>query len=463
MNTTPHLPPHNPEAERAAIGCLLINPESWYEMRPLITASTDFYIHRHQWVWEAIQELIKTGQPVDLLTVADALERKGKLEEAGGSAWLTSLINDVPTSLNAAAYASIVHQDAERRAILKLANEIAQAVHAGSAADDLRSLIRNQLEERTTTNGFVRLSHLLSDLYDQIETAEANPREIWGLPIGFPKFDRATGGLEKGTLTWLAGEPGIGKTWSLTQSALKMGEVEPGLLISMEMKNESIARRALSGVSGIRTKSMKSGLGLPGDWRTRFDDAAAELANRDILIDDANYTTEQLRVVIKSQKRERNIGWFAVDYAMLFSDRAENDNVRTEIISRNLKLMCKEMDLVGVVLQSVTKSGMDGDSNNASQKSAMRGSGQQVHDADNILFLTPFTRLSDRDDAIREEDKKRIVTLHTKKGRELETRPVMHLVRRDDSPFFDEFDHDLYAKKRLKGVPEKIETHFNKS
>ncbi|HRQ25195.1 MAG TPA: DnaB-like helicase C-terminal domain-containing protein, partial [Anaerolineales bacterium] len=167
--------------------------------------------------------------------------------------------------------------------------------------------------------------------------------------------------------------------------------------------------------------------------------------------------------VIKSQKRERNIGWFAVDYAMLFSDRAENDNVRTEIISRNLKLMCKEMDLVGVVLQSVTKSGMDGDANTASQKSAMRGSGQQVHDADNILFLTPFARLSDRDDAIREGDKKRIVTLHTKKGRELETQPVMHLMRRDDSPFFDEFDHDLYAKKRLKGVPEKIETHFNKS
>lgn len=462
MNT-PILPPHNPEAERAALGCLLINPESWYEMRPLITAPSDFYIHRHQWLWEAVKELIKSGQPVDLVTVSDALEREGKLEEAGGSAWLTSLINEVPTSLNAAGYARIVHQDAERRAILKLANEIAQAVHAGSAADDLRSLIRTHLDERTTSNGFVRLSNLLSDLYDQIETAEANPREIWGLPIGFPKFDRATGGLEKGSLTWLAGEPGIGKTWSLTQSALKMGEVEPGVLISMEMKNESIARRALSGVSGIRIKSMKSGLGLPENWRSRFDDAAAQLSELDIFIDDANYTTDKLWAALKAQKRGRNIGWFAVDYAMLFTDQAENDNVRTEIISRNLKLMCKEMDLVGVVLQSVTKSGMDGAADTASQKSAMRGSGQQVHDADNILFLTPFYRLSDRDDAIREEDKKRIVTLHTKKGRELETLPAMHLVRRDNSPFFTEFDHDLYAQKRLNGVPERIETHFNKS
>jgi replicative DNA helicase len=462
MNT-PILPPHNPEAERAALGCLLINPESWYDMRPIITAPAEFYIHRHQWAWEAVQELVKSGQPVDLVTVRDALERKGKLEEAGGSAWLTSLINEVPTSLNAAGYARIVHQDAERRAILTLANEIAQAVHEGTATDDLRSLIRTHLDERTSSNGFVRLSNLLSDLYDQIETSEANPREIWGLPTGLPKFDKATGGLEKGSLTWLAGEPGIGKTWSLTQIALAMGAVEPGVLISMEMKNESIARRALSGVSGIRIKSMKSGLGLPENWRSRFDTAAAQLSELDIFIDDANYTTDQLWAALKTQKRERGIGWFAVDYAMLFTDKAENDNVRTEIISRNLKLMCKEMDLVGVVLQSVTKSGMDGDANTALQKSSMRGSGQQVHDADNILFLTPFTRLSDRDDAIREEDTKRIVTLHTKKGRELETLPTGHLVRRDNSPFFDEFDHDLYAKKRLNGVPEKIETHFTKS
>ena len=463
MNPNTILPPHNPEAERAVLGCLLINPESWYDMRSIIIAPSDFYIHRHQWIWEVVQELIKTGQPVDLLTVSDGLERKGKLEESGGSAWLTSLINNVPTSLNAAGYARIVHQDAELRAILKLSSEIAQSVYEGRAADDLRSLIRTHLDERTTSNGFVRLSQLLSDLYDQIETAEANPREIWGLPTGFPKFDKATGGFEKGSLIWLAGEPGIGKTWSLTQIALAMGEVAPGILISMEMKNESIARRALSGVSGIRIKSMKSGLGLPNDWRSRFDTAAAQLSELNIFIDDANYTTDQLWAALKAQKRERNIGWFAVDYAMLFSDQAENDNVRTEIISRNLKLMCKEMDLVGVVLQSVVKNGMDGAANTASQKSSMRGSGQQVHDADNILFLTPFTQLSEKDDSIREADKKRMVTLHTKKGRELETLPVCHLMRRGDSPFFDEFDHELYAQRRLKGVPEKVETHFTKS
>jgi len=79
MNTTPMIPPHNPEAERATLGCLLINPESWYDIRPIITASTDFYIHRHQWVYQAVQELIKSGQPVDLLTVSDALERADKL------------------------------------------------------------------------------------------------------------------------------------------------------------------------------------------------------------------------------------------------------------------------------------------------------------------------------------------------------------------------------------------------
>lgn len=231
-----------------------------------------------------------------------------------------------------------------------------------------------------------------------------------------------------------------------------MAGVDPGALISMEMKNKAIVRRALSGLSGIRIKSMRSGLGLPSNWREIFGDSAAELEHLPIFLSDRTITTDYLRGALKALKREQNIGWFCVDYALLFADRAENEIVRTEIISRNLKHICNDLELAGVVLQSVTKPAMDG-AGNSSAKSGMRGSGQMLHDADTILFLTKFEELDDEDGVIREPDRESMVTLWTKKGREFEFMPNLHLVRRSNSPFFDEFDMKKYMASR-KNMPQ---------
>lgn len=451
MTTT--IIPHNREAEEAVIGSVLINPEIYYDLAPIIKAS-DFYIHRHQWIWKAFVWLIANRMDIDVITTCNALDAEGKLSEIGGSAFLTALVSRVPSSLNAVSYAKIVASCSRRRKYIAVANEIASAAYDEKQdVEKIPALIRDQFETIDThENLFVPIAQPLSEIYDEIETAESHPREVWGYPTGFSKFDRETGGIERGHLVWLAGEPGVGKTWSLTQIALSMATVDPGALISMEMKNKAIVRRALSGLSGIRIKAMRSGVGLPSNWREMFGDAAAELERLPIFLSDRTLTTDYLRSALKALKREQNIGWFCVDYALLFADRADNEIARTEVISRNLKHICNDLDLAGVVLQSVTKPAMDG-MGYSNAKSGMRGSGQMIHDADLILFLTKFEEIDEEDGSIREIDREDMVTLWTKKGRELERTPNLHLVRRQNSPFFDEFDMKKYMASR-KNMPQ---------
>jgi replicative DNA helicase len=440
--------PHNREAEEALIGSVLINPEAFYDVTQIVKSS-DFHIHRHMWIWHSFAELSGKGMDIDLITVANMLERDGKLNDVGGPAYLTSLLNATASSLNAVSYAQIIKATSIRRQYIKIANNIAQVSYDEKQdVNAFPSMIRDALETvDTRDNTFVHISKPLSEIYDEIETAELNPQDIWGLPTGLHKFDVSTGGIDHKNLVWLVGEPGIGKTWSLTQFALSFADKEPGALISMEMSSKSVVRRALSGLSTIRIKSMRSGIGLPHNWREIFGDAAGVLEQLPIYISDKTMNTDYLRASLKALKREFGIGWFGVDYALLFDDHAENEISRTEIISRNLKHICNDLDLAGVVLQSVVKSGMD---NNISgkAKSSMRGSGQMIHDADMILFLTNFEELDEADMAIREVERKRMVTLHTTKGRDLETYPVGHLIRRDNSPFFDEYDAEKLRRAR---------------
>jgi hypothetical protein len=181
-----------------------------------------------------------------------------------------------------------------------------------------------------------------------------------------------------------------------------------------------------------------------------FGDTAGYLERLPIYISDKTMSTDYLRATLKHLIREYDIRWFGVDYALLFDDRAENEIVRTEIISRNLKHICNDLDLAGVVLQSVTKSGMDTQGQGAGAKSRMRGSGQMIHDADMIMQLTAFEKLDETDEAIREDERKRMVTLWTTKGRELEMLPVEHLVRKANSPFFEEYDAERVRRARNK-------------
>lgn len=431
--------PQNTQAECAVIGGLLIDPSQYDDLVAFLVAD-DFYIHRNRWIWEAFTSLHKQGIPFDILTITNELDRTGHLGEIGGAAYLTSLLNQVPTSLNVETYGRMLQTEAIRRKVLANCSEIARLAYDQSqTAEDV-------LFQAAETFGLLAakanvgreveaLGGVLSREYDDIKARSEDPKEIWGIATGLPKLDRATGGLQTSELTFLAGEPSAGKSWlALTIADHMAGKGVPGAFISLEMKKNKIVQRLLAGRSGVGTRAMRSGFLGVDDW-PKITRAVTELDCLPIYLDDRSTDCTGLRAMLHKLKRERKIKWFVLDYLLKLIDPGKDDTEKTQNMSWALKTMCHDLDLAGLVLHSITKAGMDtvGDP----VKAWLRGSGQLLHDADNIFVLTAYSPGT----FVTDKEKKSHVTLWMKKGRDLEDSMFnIHLVRKTPSPFFGELE-----------------------
>src|SRR5512147_2769857 len=184
--------PHNRESEEAVVGAVLINPEVYYDIAQFLAAD-DFYIHRHRWIWEAFTSLHEQRIPIDLLTVSDELDRRGQLSEIGGPAYLTSLVNQVPSSLNAESYGRIVEGYAIRRKMINAANKIASvAYNERTSVDDLMDEAEKavfNVSERRLKHDLEPISSVLSEYYDRIDDLAKRLEEIYGVPTGFINVD----------------------------------------------------------------------------------------------------------------------------------------------------------------------------------------------------------------------------------------------------------------------------------
>lgn len=451
MITDPYIPepeypepsrvPHSREAEEASLGAVLIDENRLYDLSPFLR-SHHFYIHKHGWIWDAFLALDARRTPIDVLTVADELERKGQLSEVGGPAYLTALVNQAPSSTNAESYGRIVEGHAARRAMITAANKIAALAYDESKPIEEcisdASAETAGLEILNNSQNFVSLGDLLSATYDDVTERAKNPREVWGMATGLPMFDKKTGGLQLGELTYVVGGPGVGKTWLELGWSMELGRQEPGAVISLEMKRNAIGRRLLSGITGVSTRAMKSGFMEAGDW-PKLTDAIETHASYPVFIDDSSYDTPRLRSTLAWLKREKGIRWFILDYALLMMDTGKDETEQSKKISANMKRIVHDLNLSGIVLHSVVKVGMDGGGEEPKQAD-QRGSGQAIHDADIQLFLT---KLYEKDEALsnlRPEQKAKMATLWCSKGRELEeSKFKLHLTRRGSSPFWAEY------------------------
>jgi replicative DNA helicase len=442
--------PHSREAEEALLGSVLIDPAIYFGLSETVSSSS-FYIHRNGWIWSAFHKLHEKRAPIDLLTVSEELARMKQLDEVGGSAYLTSLVSATPTSLNADAYANVIKTHEESRRLIDLANSIAKLAYSGKpiagAVDEIKTELDAIENNIIVEDDFQPLKQVFSDVYDEAEERSKSPKEVWGIPTGLNKLDKETGGQQGGELTFWVGEPGVGKTWLLGGIALEMSKHIAGGFLSMELKKENLARRILSGTSGVPTRSIRSGFINADEWG-RIDRAIEENAELPLFLMYRSITSNQLHHIIRQAKKRYNFGFLIIDYAMLFIDGAKDETERTGIISRNLKQIATTFDVSVNCIHSVTKSGMDGDD---ASKSNMRGSGQQLHDADNVYFLTKYKKTDEKDGFLREEDEKRMSTLWCRKGRELENSDFnIHLVRKGNSPFWTEYDR--LAAQREKGI-----------
>jgi replicative DNA helicase len=391
-NPQPQLIPHSRDAEEAVIGAILINPDAYYDVAQFLRGE-DFYIHRHRFIWEVINRLHEAHTPVDFLTLTEELDRVGQLAEIGGPAYLTGLINQVPTSLHAVAYAHIIEQTAVRRRMLEAANQVARLAYQEgttleAAIDESEKAIFS-VSDRLLAHDVKPFSQVLGDLYDQVELRSQHAG-LFGVPTGFVDLDRILQGLQPSDLVIAAGRPGMGKT-SLLLSIVKhaaQAHKKHIAVFTLEMSSEQLAQRLVAQETGIDTQRMRSGKLEPDEWPL-FTHAIEILGDVRLFLDDTPAINPlQMRSKCRKLHMEYGLDLVVLDYLQLMSGggRFENRVQEVSFISRQLKVLARELNLPVLAAAQLSRA-VEQRADKHPVLSDLRESGSIEMDADVVMFL----------------------------------------------------------------------------
>ena len=385
--------PHSREAEEAVLGAVLINPEKYFDVMQIVSAD-DFYIHRHQWIWQAYTTLIDQGRDIDVRTVSDELEKKGRLTEAGGFLYLYSLVSKTPFSMHAESYAQIILEKSTRRKLLEAAGQLSEL-----AFDEKKKLeeVLSQSEkaifnisEHQDRKEVKPINTVLSNIFDNVKELYQQDEELVGLPTGFTDLDRLLGGFQKSDLIIVAGRPGMGKTGFLL-SVLKNAALlyrKHVAMFSLEMSNEQLVQRLISQQTGINSQKLRSGK-LADEELPIFVEAIDVLGSTKVFLDDTPAITPmQLLAKCRRLDLEHHLDLIIVDYLQLMSGDLGRENWVQEVsyISRNLKILARELN-VPVLTAAQLSRGVEQRSDKIPMLSDLRESGSLEQDADIVMFL----------------------------------------------------------------------------
>ncbi len=391
--SSPQIVPHSREAEEAVIGAVLINPEAYYDVADFLTGD-DFHIHRLRWIWEAFTHLHEQRTPIDLLTVTEELDKQSHLAEIGGPAYLTALLNNVPTSLHAEAYGRLVQQSSIRRALLEAANKIARTAYqenlsVETAIDEAEKAVFGATEHRMSTD-LQPIKTVLSDYYDRVEQMSRRGGDIYGVPTGFIDLDRLLMGLQPSDLLIIAGRPSQGKTsflMSVAKNAAQLNKKHVAIF-SMEMSNEQLVQRLLSQETGINSQKMRAGQLEQNEWDL-FAQAIEVLGDTKVFLDDTPaISPTQMRAKCRRLHMEFGLDLVVVDYLQLMQGDTRNDNRVQEVshISRSLKVLARELN-VPVLAAAQLSRAVEQRADKRPVLSDLRESGSLEQDADIVMFI----------------------------------------------------------------------------
>ncbi|MFH1830743.1 MAG: replicative DNA helicase [Pseudomonadota bacterium] len=387
------LPPQNLEAERSVLGSMLIDNEAIHRVVELVTKDT-FYREAHRKIFDAIISLYQRNEPSDLVTVTTELKSKGHLEEVGGAVYLSSLVDDVPTSANAGSYARIIHEKALRRLLIDGATEIAQRGYQeeGNVDEfvDQAERIILEIAQRRIKQGFASVKEIVKDSFKAIEQLYERKELLTGLPTGYKDLDRITCGFQRSDLIVIAGRPSMGKT-ALALNIAEFVAVEAGhkvAIFSLEMSKEQLVQRMLCSRAEVDASKLRGGFLSEGDW-PRLTRAAGLLSEAPIFIDDSPALNAlEIRAKARRLLREHGLDLVVVDYLQLMRGigRAESREREISEISRSLKALAKELNVPVVALSQLNR-GVEARQDKRPQLADLRESGAIEQDADVITFI----------------------------------------------------------------------------
>lgn len=386
------LAPHSVEAEEAVLGSILLDKGALYDVVTFLQPG-DFFLVKNEWVYAAILALHKRGEHIDYLTVIEELRNAGRLDELGGAAYITYLINNTPTSLYADTYGRIVERAAVRRRLQRAASEIALLAQSENqpvdVALDMASALLANVSQVRQLRDLQTARDLLPSVFDRVEAARETGST--GILTGFADIDRRLGGgLQKSDLVLLAARPGMGKTsWMLcaAMNGMRAQAARP-LIFSMEMTAEQLIRRWIAADSGVSTDKMRSGRMTDAEF-SAFTTAWAALDGLPFVIDDTSgLTPEQFEAKVARAVAEHGVNVVMVDYLGLMNvpGRSENRTQEISLISRTLKNVARRFD-VPVLAASQLNRAVESRQDKRPMLADLRDSGSLEQDADAVLFI----------------------------------------------------------------------------
>ena len=316
------VPPQNLEAEQSVLGGILLDNLALNTVLELLETS-DFYSEAHRKIFSSIVELSNRNEPCDLITLSNILKDQKRIEQVGGTAYLASLVDNVPSAVNIAYYAKIIKEKSILRRLIGTATEILnKSYDAGMDIDSVLDEAEHaifEISENKIRPSFYPIRDIIKDSFKTIERLYAKKELVTGVATGFDKIDDITSGLQKSDLIIIAGRPSMGKTafaLNIAQyAALEMGV--PVAIFSLEMAKEQLATRMLAAEARVDSQRLRKGFLGETDW-PKLTTAAGRLSEAPIYIDDTPaITVIEMKAKSRRLKAENGLGLIILDYLQL--------------------------------------------------------------------------------------------------------------------------------------------------
>ena len=386
-------PPHDLLAEQSTIGGMLLSKDAVADVME-VARGIDFYMPRHEVIFDAIHALYSHGEPTDVITVTDELMKTGELTRAGGADYLHTLTGLVPTAANAGFYASIVAEKAVLRRLVEAGTRIVQMGYASEG--EVIDLVNNAQAEIYAVTGaveaedFVPLDVAIQAASDEIDAAKSRDGSMTGVPTGFAELDDLTNGLHGGQLIIIAARPALGKS-TLALDFARAASIKndmPSIFFSLEMGRSEIAMRLLSAESSVPLQNMRKGTVDARDWTT-IASTRGRINDAPLYIDDSpNMTLVEIRAKCRRLKQKVGLKLVIIDYLQLMTSgkRVESRQQEVSEFSRALKLLAKELQVPVIALSQLNR-GPEQRADKMPALSDLRESGSLEQDADMVILL----------------------------------------------------------------------------
>ena len=387
------IPPQNIAAEKSVLGSMLIDEDA-IGLAVEILNETWFYDDAHRKIYKAMIDLYNSRKNVDLITLSDNLKSDGFLEDVGGIAYLSTIVDFVPTSANVEHYAQIVKEKGILRRLIKNSTQIVTECFSVTGkveevVDNAEKLIFEIAELKQNQQAY-QMKDLIKEGMENLDKLYQRKENITGVASGFEKIDKMTSGLQKSDLIIVAGRPSMGKSALAVSIAENISIVEGKnvALFSLEMSKEQLVQRMLCSQARVDAHKVRSGFLSPSDW-PKLTAAAAKLSASKIFIDDTPAISAlELRAKARRLKANHGLDLIILDYLQLMRGSTKSDSRQQEIseISRSLKALARELSVPFIALSQLSRA-VESRQDKRPQLSDLRESGAIEQDADVVILL----------------------------------------------------------------------------